>query len=53
MNLIVKQIDLIQFENELNLNTKIIKFYYTIRFTLCKLSKGIKFVIFGRMVGKL
>jgi hypothetical protein len=32
MNLIVKQIDLIQFENEFNLNTETINFYYTIRF---------------------
>jgi hypothetical protein len=29
MNLIVKQIGLIQFENEFNLNTETIKFYCT------------------------
>jgi hypothetical protein len=29
MNLFVKQIDWIQFENEFNLNTEPIKYYYT------------------------
>jgi hypothetical protein len=32
MNLIVKQMDLIQFENEINLNTKTMKYYCTNRF---------------------
>jgi hypothetical protein len=32
MNLIVKQIGLIQFENDFNLNTETMKYYYTTGF---------------------